>query len=163
MHFRIFRCQKCGQYLYIREDQKTKKCPTCNYTNAHHKIFVLKTVDSVQEAVLAVQYFKLPENKRGDFEKMKAQLGQRTSQKRISKMALLGDLFSQLSAKFGNKIPLNALFLMCENNGFERVDIESILDKMYDEGLIMKTKNGCGEIIIKFVSTPFKYGQMIVK
>ncbi len=120
-------------------------------------------MDSVQEAVLAVQYFKIPENKRGDFETMKSQLGQRTSEKRISKMALLGDLLSQLSVKFGNKIPLNAMLLLCENSGFQRVQIETILDKMYDEGLIMKTKNEYGEIIIKFVSKPFKYGQMIVK
>lgn len=163
MRFRVFRCRKCGLYLYMRDDQKTRKCPNCNYTNSIQKIYTLKTLDSVQEATLYVQYLKLPEGKRGDFENMKNQLTQRTTAKKLSKMEIMGDIFSSLGKKFNDKIPLNALYLACENQGFEREKIDDVLGKMYNEGLVMKSKNEYEEVIIKFVGKPFVFGKMVVK
>jgi len=38
--FIVFRCRKCGRYLYGREGVKTRKC-TCNYVNNLKKVKIV--------------------------------------------------------------------------------------------------------------------------
>jgi len=52
--FIVFRCRKCGRYLYSREDVKTRKC-TCNYTNHLKKVKVVAKAESEYQAAEIVR------------------------------------------------------------------------------------------------------------
>ncbi|MBO8181554.1 MAG: DUF1922 domain-containing protein [Archaeoglobus sp.] len=40
MSFYIFRCRKCGRFLYARSSSKTRKC-VCGYTNKLDRVVVI--------------------------------------------------------------------------------------------------------------------------
>jgi hypothetical protein len=52
--FIVFRCRKCGRYLYSREGIKTRKC-TCNYTNHLKKVKVVGRVEDEFQAAEIVR------------------------------------------------------------------------------------------------------------
>lgn len=61
--FIIFRCPHCFIPQYIKEGQKTRKCPQCNKTINISKVWIRGKTDDIQEAVKIIQSLKL-ENKK---------------------------------------------------------------------------------------------------
>jgi|GEM_PF-401979 ribosomal protein L37E len=47
--FVVFRCRKCGRYLYTKEGVKTKKC-VCGYTNSMKKTAIKAKVKEERDA-----------------------------------------------------------------------------------------------------------------
>lgn len=54
----IFKCERCGQYMYAKPEQKTKKCLRCN---RHYKVSKIQknlTIDEVEGMSAAVERVK---------------------------------------------------------------------------------------------------------
>lgn len=54
----IFRCERCGQYMYVKPGQKTKKCLRCN---RHYKVSKIQqnlTIEEVKGMSAAVERVK---------------------------------------------------------------------------------------------------------
>ncbi|MHA1730118.1 MAG: DUF1922 domain-containing protein [Promethearchaeota archaeon] len=64
-HYKIIRCNKCGLPQYVKEGQKTRKCPNCNKTINLRKVIVLERTNDLKSAVLLVQKLKM-DNKDAD-------------------------------------------------------------------------------------------------
>ena len=45
----VFRCRKCGRYLYARADNKTRSC-VCGYRNDLRRVRVVARVDDEAKA-----------------------------------------------------------------------------------------------------------------
>ncbi len=45
----VFKCRKCGRYLYAKASQKTKKC-VCGHTNDLKRVVIVKRVKDEREA-----------------------------------------------------------------------------------------------------------------
>ena len=54
----IFKCEKCGQYMYVKPTQKTKKCLRCRRTYQVNKIERKLTIDEVEGMSRAVERVK---------------------------------------------------------------------------------------------------------
>jgi peptide methionine sulfoxide reductase MsrB len=50
----VFRCRKCGRYLYSSTDKKTRKC-TCYYTNKIERVRVVARTDDERIAAEIVR------------------------------------------------------------------------------------------------------------
>ncbi len=49
MTFYVFRCRKCGRFLYAKAGQKTKKC-VCGHTNDMRRVVIVKKARDEREA-----------------------------------------------------------------------------------------------------------------
>ncbi|NVM30586.1 MAG: DUF1922 domain-containing protein [Candidatus Helarchaeota archaeon] len=58
--FKIFYCPFCRTLMYCPNTQKTKKCPNCQKGFKIKRLKIIKTTDSVQQAIYIVQALKLP-------------------------------------------------------------------------------------------------------
>jgi len=58
----IFKCEKCGQYMYVKPSQKTKKCLRCRRTYRVSKIEDKLTIDEVEGMSAAVAKVKQLQN-----------------------------------------------------------------------------------------------------
>ena len=54
----IFKCEKCGQYMYVKPTQKTKKCLRCRRTYQVTKIERKLTINEVEGMSTAVESVK---------------------------------------------------------------------------------------------------------
>jgi ribosomal protein L37E len=53
----VFRCKKCGRYLYTNDGAKTKKC-VCGYTNSMKKVIISAKVTEERDASELVRKFQ---------------------------------------------------------------------------------------------------------
>lgn len=61
--FLIFKCPNCSIPQYIKEGQKTRKCPQCNKIIQISKAWIRGKTDDIQEAVQIIQKLKLEDKK----------------------------------------------------------------------------------------------------
>lgn len=54
MNFSIFRCRRCGRYLYARKTIKTRKC-VCGYINRLNRVMVVAVAENEQIAAEIVR------------------------------------------------------------------------------------------------------------
>ncbi|RLI81411.1 DUF1922 domain-containing protein [Archaeoglobales archaeon] len=50
----VFRCRKCGRYIYARDSNKTRKC-VCGYTNSLNRVLVVAKVEDERLAAELVR------------------------------------------------------------------------------------------------------------
>ncbi|MEW6069009.1 MAG: DUF1922 domain-containing protein [Candidatus Thermoplasmatota archaeon] len=55
--FLIYRCRRCGRFLIAKPEQKTKRCPSCNYMTdfGRVKLTVYARAKNSLEAIYLVQ------------------------------------------------------------------------------------------------------------
>ncbi len=53
----IFRCRKCGRYLYAPQGVKTRKC-ICGHRNELKRVVIVKKVESEREAGEIVRFLQ---------------------------------------------------------------------------------------------------------
>lgn len=46
----VFRCRKCGRYLYARNDMKIRICSTCGFRNNLRQVLIITRVDDERMA-----------------------------------------------------------------------------------------------------------------
>jgi len=46
----VFRCKKCGRYLYARNDMKIRICATCGFKNNLRQVSIITKVDDERMA-----------------------------------------------------------------------------------------------------------------
>lgn len=54
MNFSVFRCRRCGRYLYAKKSIKTKKC-ICGYINRLGRVVVIAEAENEQIAAEIVR------------------------------------------------------------------------------------------------------------
>jgi ribosomal protein L37E len=57
----IFRCRKCGRYLYEKAGSKTKTC-TCGYRNYLRRVITIKKVEDERTAGEVVRFMQSYKN-----------------------------------------------------------------------------------------------------
>ena len=53
----VFRCRKCGRYLYAEEGSKSRRC-VCGHVNSLRKVTVITRVEEEREAGELVRFLQ---------------------------------------------------------------------------------------------------------
>jgi len=64
--FLVFRCRKCGRFLYAKASQKTKKC-VCGHTNDLKRVIIVKKARDEREAGEIVRILQAKKSKSSGF------------------------------------------------------------------------------------------------
>ena len=62
----VFRCRRCGRYLYAEERSKNRRC-VCGYVNNLGKVAVIARVEEEREAGELVRFLQQKSRKFHDF------------------------------------------------------------------------------------------------
>lgn len=154
----IFKCQKCGQYMYVKPTQKTKKCLRCGSSYKMSKINQQLKVEEVEGMSNAVERVKELQNELardhlgkdptlktpntfsiaskfpGRFEKIEQRLEMdpkldKTLENRFK------ELLSQLSKKF-NTFPKYLIELASSEFGIDPSDLDLLIRRFIKNGAL---------------------------
>ncbi len=56
--FIVFRCRRCGRYLYARAGMKSRICPTCGFRNDLRRVLVVARVEDDRKAREIIRRFQ---------------------------------------------------------------------------------------------------------
>ena len=158
----IFSCNKCGQYMYVKETQKTKKCLRCGRS---HIVTQIKNVSEVVKGMTsAVKIVKQKQNElaikdlgnepefrtSGDFKisnsispkkfiltefQVKDNKGNEDDYLESFKKMLL-----ELSKSY-KEFPLSIIEIMAENYSVPNVELKNLIRNFQKQGILIRLKN----------------------
>jgi DNA-directed RNA polymerase subunit M/transcription elongation factor TFIIS len=152
----IFPCNKCEQYMYVKESQKTKKCLRCGYS---HQINTIKNsgeyvrgmtkaveiVKKKQEEMAIKKLGIFPEFRSfNDFlltkKKLQIQNSIRKDDEEDEKILKFRKMLLEISKDY-SEFPFYIIELKAESYGFRSSELKKLTRKLEKEGTLIRKNN----------------------
>jgi DNA replicative helicase MCM subunit Mcm2 (Cdc46/Mcm family) len=138
LKFILFPCRRCGALAVAPSDQKTRRCPSCNFSNTLAKVVVIKRFDDKETAVNALRLVKIPRAERGDVPYL---AGSAESENKRTTVEDIMVFFWTIKRFHPEGIAETELLALAKKDGLDMKKVEKYVEKYKQEGALLETGN----------------------
>ncbi len=140
----LFPCRRCGTLAVAESAQKTKLCPSCNFSNKVAKVVVIKRFDDKETALNALRLVKVPRTERDGVPYIAGSAGSENKRTTAEEVKIF---FWTIKRAHPEGIAEAELLALARKDGLDAGKVSRYVEKYKQEGTLLET----GKQTLKFV------------